>query len=177
MPRYKKPIGEDAAHYPVLPDEQDPNLTSHLQAGGDEAAIDEQQEAVERMATQMLDQESSASDRNLEKENAELKAKLARLTRKWVFADYSDMDADHPFEVMIPRTPENGGHMPVKVCVNDHETLIARDTPTQVPKYIVEVLERARIKHWEKIVDEHDNPRAVLYEHARYPFTARPLYL
>ena len=103
--------------------------------------------------------------------------KMEKAMRLWRDGDLGALPAESPCEVTVHQDDNDLSSQTVKVWVNGTEYAFTRGTPKQVPRFVVDVLSRAVIDAWTKIVDPvTDNPKLVRITKRRFDYSARPIF-
>jgi hypothetical protein len=136
--------------------------------------------ALDAKAAQATERALNDSDRlkALEDENARLREKQAKYDKQfkeWVLGDYKNLPVDQPFEILVYTDDQPWTDPVIHITHNGHDYAIERGKPTRVPKYVVDLLNDARVTGVQQLVID-GTTRSVGVDQPRYPFAAHPIY-
>jgi hypothetical protein len=114
-----------------------------------------------------------ARERSVEQQEAE----FAKLKKRWVDGDYSDLPPNHPFELLIHTDTSGMDPNPVVTLdLNGNKIDVLRGVATKVPHNYVQHLDKLKYDYVTKEVGPNGFPIAVLHRGHRFAFTAHPVY-
>lgn len=73
--------------------------------------------------------------------------------------------------ILFPKDRDPNRNFDVHLALNGKVINVPKGVPTPIPGEYLEVIDRAMVQHVTSEVDDHGNPRRVVYDYLSYPYT------